>query len=361
MTLAALAYVAPIPGDAVHTVEEEEQYMLAGLTLAFADTRLPTQGEWTVVWIGLNDNQGNFSYIARHASEDTIAVAVRGTIFAPALGAAADVYEDLRVGVVDDFIVGDETVKISHGASTALDAVTGAQFTVPGHALSDMRLLEAVKALVGDGARSIYVTGHSLGGCVATMLGLSIQELFAEVSCHVFTFAAPTAGLQAFADLFDCTFGPGQSGNSACRLVNRCDAVPHGWQSLSDLAGWYPSPGPAQSAEVIGALLGLTLLPGSNKYVQPSVNVVTLNTEPYGGQGSLWDPRSESATLDGFKGQVLFQHSVVLAYMPLLGAALQGLTSATIAEPAEALAAGAPASVALVEPGFVHTLAVQAT
>src|SRR5262245_60347546 len=113
VTLAAFAYVAPISGDGVNTVEEEELHMLGELERALADSRLPTRGDWSVVWVGLDDDQANFSYIARHESGDRLVVAVRGTVFDPALAGVVDVYEDLRVGVLDDFEAGGQVVQVS--------------------------------------------------------------------------------------------------------------------------------------------------------------------------------------------------------------------------------------------------------
>ena len=347
VTLAALAYVAPIPGEDVHSVEEEELYMLGGLERALADPRLPTKGEWSAVWVGLSDDQGNFSYIGQHHSSGDVAVAVRGTVFTPALAGAVDVYEDLRVGVLDDFKVGEQTVQVSRGAHTAFAGVTGARFAVAGRALSGTGIVEALRQLVSDGARTISVTGHSLGGCVSTMLGLHLRDDLPDATVQVFTFAAPTAGLTGFAEMFDDAFGGATS--SAWRVVNRWDVVPNAWETLADLGGWYPPPGPAQCLEVTGVLLALALLPQPNAYAQPSVNVVTVNDAEYGSPGSLWDPQSEQPTVDGFKGQVMFQHSVVHAYLPLLGVGLP------LATPEQTAAAGGLAPVSLVEPGFVHT------
>jgi hypothetical protein len=329
----------------VHSVEQEELYRLRELEHALADPRLPTQGEWAVVWVGLDDEQANFSYIAQHRSGQQLVVAVRGTVVTPTLAGVVDAFEDLRVGELAELNVGEQAVQVSRGVSTAFGKVTGARFEPPGKALSGMGLVEAVQHLVGAGVRTVSVTGHSLGGCVSTVLGLHLQAVLSEVTTQVFTFAAPTAGLQAFADLFDDVFGGATSANSAYRVVNRWDVVPNAWQTLGDVGGWYPSPGPAQPLEVTGALALLILLPGANAYVQPSVNVITRNDAPYGGPGSLWDPHSEAPNVDGFTGQALFQHSVVHAYAALLNVSLP------LVPPERA---PVPAPVALVEPGFVH-------
>ena len=133
VTLAALAYVAPIPDDGDHTIEEEEQFMLGELTKALADPFLATQGKWSVPWIGLSEGQTNLVYIAQNASEDKLAIVVRGTVFGLSWEGLVDVFEDLRVGTLADFTVGKETVSIAYGANVALGELTQAAFAVPGN------------------------------------------------------------------------------------------------------------------------------------------------------------------------------------------------------------------------------------
>ena len=49
----------------------------------------------------------------------------------------------------------------------------------------------------------ILVTGHSLGGAVASMLGVLISERFPDVITRVVTFGSPTPGNIQFQRLFN--------------------------------------------------------------------------------------------------------------------------------------------------------------
>lgn len=348
VTLAALSYLDPTANGSPHDTPQER--IFGALTTALGDTTLATQGEWIVSWLGLTTDEANLAYIVEHSTEDTIAVVVRGTVFALTIAGLEDIYEDLRVGALADFTVGDNTVEVSYGAHTAFDALQDAVFDVPGYALSGLSLADAVAQLTGDGATTIYVTGHSLGGCLTTMVALDLRAALAQGVVQVYTYAAPTAGLEEFAALFDDTFSAGSPNeDSSWRVVNAWDVIPTAWETLDDVLAqdWYPPPGPARDWETWGILKTLLLLPGSNAYIQPSTNVVELNTATYGTPGSHYD--ADSVDPDLFKDQVLFQHSLVESYMPLLGAPVP---------PPSSDPAGSAGTLTLAEPGRVHVLAI---
>ena len=56
-----------------------------------------------------------------------------------------------------------------------------------------MTLRDAVDKLAGD-RTTIYVTGHSLGGCATTTVALYLQAALTNHVFQVYTFAGPTAG-----------------------------------------------------------------------------------------------------------------------------------------------------------------------
>jgi len=346
VTLACLSYLDPTANGSPNDTPQRRIY--GALTTALADTTLATQGGWTLRWLGLTDDLANLAYIVEHADGDKLAVAVRGTVFALTVPGLKDIYEDIRVGELADFTVGDTTVCVSYGARYAFDELQGAVFDVPGLPLSGMNLVDALEQLAGDAAPTIYVTGHSLGGCMTTMVALQLRAIVDQAVFQVYTFAAPTAGLQPFADLFDSTFG-GASPNedSSWRIFNAWDVIPNAWQTLDDVLddNWYPQPGPERDWETWGILKMLLLLPGSNAYVQPSTNIETLNAAPYGSATSHYDEAGVDP--EDFAGQVTFQHSMVLSYLPLLGAPTLPISLAP---------ADRGATLTLVEPGRVHKL-----
>lgn len=75
------------------------------------------------------------------------------------------------------------------------------------------------------GDRDLYITGHSLGGAIATIFATKLRynrpELVKEHLKGIVTFGAPSSGLTGFrryyADLHSITL----------RVVNACDAVPY--------------------------------------------------------------------------------------------------------------------------------------
>lgn len=67
----------------------------------------------------------------------------------------------------------------------------------------------------------LVVTGHSLGGAVATLAALDFQEKYqGESKVHVITFGAPHAGTANFASLYDATI------SYSDRVVTLYDPVP---------------------------------------------------------------------------------------------------------------------------------------
>jgi hypothetical protein len=354
VTLATLAYVKPMAGDPAY-LERQQRYMLGELTTALADTGLATQGEWSVLWIGLTDDQSNLAFIARNSAKDKLAVVVRGTVVEATLAGLINAYEDLSVGTVTHFPPGAHDAQVAYGSAVAFSRLTSASFTVPGYPLTGMNLLLALQTLIADGSPTIYVTGHSLGGCTATMIALYLQELVPGCVFQVYTFAAPTAGLKSFADLFDHRFGGSSTAtNSSWRVMNVWDIVPRAWAELADVViadDWYPKDvGPSRDWDVFGALTTAAALPGSNVYVQPSTNVVAINDKPdYGVLPMLWDANAVKADDTDFVNQVMFQHSLAKVYMPLLGAPALRVADAPT---------DSAATVTIAEIGFEHTLVV---
>lgn len=68
-----------------------------------------------------------------------------------------------------------------------------------------------------DSFSNIIVTGYSLGGAVATLLGLDLKLKFNK-SVSVYTFASPMVGNKDFAELVDKTI-------PVYRYINTCDIV----------------------------------------------------------------------------------------------------------------------------------------
>ena len=358
-TLATLAYVDGIAGDDFHPMKDEAAFMFGQLQAALAAGHLATQGKWQLRWLGLSEDQGNLAYIAENVTENKLAVVVRGTVFALSGPGAINVLQDLAVGSLKDFqlggqtaTVGGEKVQISQGADLALMGVSNATFVVGGHGLEDTTLADALSKLIGSGSPTVYVAGHSLGGCIATMLALQLKDAWSNLAFQVYTFAATTAGLAPFAQLFDETFDGKSSKDNAWRITNRWDVVPHLWSTLeSDVYDddWYPDPGPNRDWHVYGALQILIALYGDHKYVQPTTKATVLNDVDYPSAAKDTNALNgpDDVMDEHWSNQLYFQHSMIKSYLPLLHAPANVSTGA--------LTAG-PATVRIAEPGFVHAL-----
>lgn len=272
MTLAALAAMAATERPSGETVEQQQQRILAGINEQLTNNDLATDGHWQAIWVGLTRDRANMAYIAQNASieqgqSQQYAVCLRGT-----QGFVIDILEDVEVGTMLPFMGG----KISQGAMEAFTEV-----------VMGTTLLQALRELVSvqTTGPTIYVTGHSLGGALATTVSLylAVQSWNPAPTFQVYTFAAPTAGDADFATAFNTQFP------TATCVWSQYDIVPNAWWNLVDAANvgsqsppiqefaeyFYPGM-PATTAKEKewhiwkqGLISGIGDLVGSNVYVQP--------------------------------------------------------------------------------------------
>lgn len=81
-------------------------------------------------------------------------------------------------------------------------------------------LPEAVLELANQlGTDKVVVTGHSLGGAIATLCAQYLSDYIPNVVTY--TFGSPRVGDYLFADLFNITI------SNSYRVVNKDDIVPH--------------------------------------------------------------------------------------------------------------------------------------
>jgi triacylglycerol lipase len=211
---------------------------LAGLCYAprrrisehLADSTLATEGAWRIVW-GPVETVANLIYVAHSARANTYTVAIRGTVPTPGPAQLLNLYQDLAVGQAVPWMYPEaDGVRIARGTADALRALL---FATSGEETLETFLRRAVL----PGTR-IVVTGHSLGGCLATVLAAFLRHRVPDMAIEPITFAAPTAGSTEFAGRFDALF-PG-----APRYFNRLDLVPMAWAGLEDVGTLFPEPGP---------------------------------------------------------------------------------------------------------------------
>jgi hypothetical protein len=212
MTLAGLCY-APRKRIAEH----------------LADPSLATAGEWSIAW-GPVETLANLMYVAYSARADTYAVAIRGTVPTPGPAQLLNIYQDLAVALAVPWMHPETPgAAIARGTSDAMKALLS-------RASGGERLDGFLERVAGAGR--IVVTGHSLGGCLASVLAMYLRHRLPDARVMPVTFAAPTAGNAEFAARFDALF-PG-----APRYFNRLDVVPMAWAGLDAFGSLFPAPGP---------------------------------------------------------------------------------------------------------------------
>ncbi|GGN47161.1 hypothetical protein GCM10012285_32610 [Streptomyces kronopolitis] len=310
MTLAAFAATGATPRPSGETLQQQTTRIITGIHAQLKDPGLATQGAWELVWLALSDANANMAFLVRSTNgSNEFAVVARGTD-----ADVTDILEDLDVGTVVPFPEsGSPTaIAVSKGAKDAFTRVVTARSIAsptPNATLAQA-LGVALKAAPSSPQPTVYLTGHSLGGCIVSMLApyLQAQTLPKQPKFAVMTYAAPTAGVQSFVDYFDSV--PWVINE---RQNNAYDLVPHAWAALDITTGWYPSPGPLATEEVKLLIETIAKRTKGNVYVQPG-SLCLMNT----GYTSLAEKLVNKTTQD-FLGQIAYQHANS-TYLELVGA-----------------------------------------
>ncbi|MDI2131134.1 IPT/TIG domain-containing protein [Yinghuangia seranimata] len=310
MTLAGIAATAATPRPSGESVAEQCTRVILGVNQQLADPGLATQGDWSLLWAALSEDNANMAYLARSTDgSNQFAVVLRGTV-----GNVTDLLEDLDVGTVVPFTaVGKpaDPVYVSKGAMEAFSQVLAMS-------AAGLTLVEALSAALSAAPANptVLVIGHSLGGCLATMVAPYLQTLtWPGATAPVFglyTFAAPTAGGPDFAAYVT---GPDLTWVVNERYVNCYDVVPLAWESIDTAKGWYPDKGPAADVDTKAVITALASLPGPNTYVQPGA-CSQLNPDY-----DINDSNLQKKSLQDFMGQAAYQHANN-TYLGLLNAPL---------------------------------------
>jgi triacylglycerol lipase len=182
-----------------------------------------------------NINLDNLMYIVQLNGTNTLAVVIRGTVYPHNLSTLFDLYEDWGVGNASPWLYPPVPRSLVAGGTLfGLDSLTN---------MIDSTGRTAFDLLNSFASPTIYVTGHSLGGCLTTVLAPWLlyklsQADNAPTGIYPYTFAAPTAGNAAFAAWYNATFP------ISARYYNELDVVPKAWNNLEEIKDLFP-PGPA--------------------------------------------------------------------------------------------------------------------
>ena len=225
MQLSSLAYVDETARHG-ETIQQQQARMKSDIDAALKGGP-PYLAGWQVVWgPALSPDRANMLYIAGNTSLNQYAVAVRGTDWSFIL----DWIEDFAALLLLVPYPALNAGKIAAGTLVGMQVLEGLNF------------LPFLSTIPGDAA--VYVTGHSLGGCLASAIAPIISTQFGSSgNVKVYTFAAPSPGDHGFKSYFNHLFG---EHSMAFRVYDTLDAVPNAWTTLATIetyyAGFYPCP-----------------------------------------------------------------------------------------------------------------------
>jgi Lipase (class 3) len=239
ITLSGFAYIdsTPLPGE---TIAAQENRMRQDIDAALAASNY---ARWRVVWgPGLSGDRANMLYVAGESGGNRLAVAIRGTDWSFWLNWIQN-FGSLLPLVPFTYVLPSVPAgnpQIAAGTNVGLQLLLGTRASTP-----DGKQADLTTFLRGSGGDAeIFVTGHSLGGCLASVLAPSLaQQLGTASNFKVYTFAAPTAGNHDFAGYYNRLFTDAAGASTAFRVFNDLDIVPYSWASLATIATFYtPAP-----------------------------------------------------------------------------------------------------------------------
>ena len=167
----------------------------------------------------------------RNSETGQLAVSIRGSDFSFWLNWLEDLAV-IRLVPYDQFVPSaSKTAEIAFGTAAGLRQVLGMQ--------DGTKNLETFLTAAPEGT-PILITGHSLGGCLASALAPCVANWVGNASSlSVYTIAAPSPGNDDFASYYNALFN--QAGcSTAFRFFNSLDVVPNAWASLNTVETYYP-------------------------------------------------------------------------------------------------------------------------
>lgn len=198
MSLAAITYLS-------ESDPSQQKSQMSAALLALPTT---AGGPWTLEW-GPSNNAGNLVFVALNSSKNVYAVAVRGTVEDDVTGFFTNILEDLDSLSLVPWLYPQSVTgaQIASGTNIALAQVIA--MTDP---VTDLGLLDYLRSVISGSNAQVIVTGHSLGGTLSSVVAPWIADQLPKagntgtVAVTPYTFAAPSAGNQAFVDYYTKLF-----------------------------------------------------------------------------------------------------------------------------------------------------------
>ncbi len=241
MTLSAIAYQSDIAGQL-----KKKNYA--------------TAGDWSLAWGPVQDSYGNLAYVAKSASTSNYALVIRGSLTTFTWPALENWFYDLDVLFQSfwPYFPNAPGCKVSRGTYWQAFGLSAATYN--GQTLASF-LMNSVPA-----SATLYVTGHSLGGNLATALAswISAQRGPAagvpDPKTQPYTFAAPSPGNTVFASAYNARFP------NSWRYCNVLDVVPNAWDNLLNIDSIYDDYALSTPVQVQAAIDSMYLLLQGSEY-----------------------------------------------------------------------------------------------
>ncbi len=174
---------------------------------------------WSLIWEGKESN-GNHAFVTSNGHE--FALAIRGSLINFSWAAFQNwIYQDLHVTTQENWPYSADSLQ----AKVSAGSFTGFQNLAAMTDLKNGSLLLNVLDSILDKGFPLLITGHSLGGNLATVYGSYLMDYRQKKGkeknpINVITFAAPAAGNSGFAADFNKKFP------QSVRVENQYDIVP---------------------------------------------------------------------------------------------------------------------------------------
>jgi hypothetical protein len=223
MTLSTLAYV-----DENRTATQQQ--MIGEINAGLEEAGYKS---WQVAWgPALNADRSNLAYAARNSETGQLAVSIRGSDFSFWLNWIEDLAA-ITLVPYDEFVPSaSSTSQIARGTAIGLRNVLRVQ--------DRTESLETFLTAAPEGT-PILITGHSLGGCLASALAPCVANwMRSAASISTYTIAAPSPGNADFAAHYNTLFTLQSGHSTAFRFYNSLDVVPDAWASLNTVETYYP-------------------------------------------------------------------------------------------------------------------------
>ncbi|MEO8666455.1 MAG: hypothetical protein ABI462_13270 [Ignavibacteria bacterium] len=304
MTLASLAYQN----------ENDPVQIRDSLIIQLANTNYATGGKWTLDWgPALSSDQSNMMYVVKDASTepDRYTLAIRGTDWCFPFNWEED------LGAIDfsKYPYGGSGDSISYGALQGLTTLL---------ALRDSATNKTLVSYLNDISASknqMYITGHSLGGMLATVMSAWFLDngYGSKFNLKTYTYAAPSAGNPQFKDHYTQIFNGANA--ESHRVENPKDLV-HYFQG--DLQYVIDNAIPTSiplSVDVVLIAIKTYFQSNGMEYVHVGERFALGTTNPT-------DCNYAPFTIDDYACWVSYEHTTT-TYLALLGAPITNVSTVT--------------------------------